>query len=105
VARVDRRMGPASLNRFMSAKGCSLDNAVCEGLFERLKKEMLYGVFWKGVSLQQFISVLDSFLNWYNRERIKESLGRRSSFSLFFSNVLLKSKSRRSLFPKAFPIL
>ena len=62
----------------MSAKGCSPDNAACEGFFGRLKNEMFYGVSWEGVSLRQFISILDSYLHWYNRERIKQSLGWRS---------------------------
>ena len=39
---------------------------------------MFYGVSWEGVSLRQFISILDSYLHWYNRERIKQSLGWRS---------------------------
>jgi transposase InsO family protein/transposase-like protein len=73
-----RRMEEAGLTRSMSKKGCSPDNAACEGFFGRLKNEMFYGVSWEGVSLPQFISILDSYLHWYNRERIKESLGWRS---------------------------
>lgn len=73
-----RRTEAAGLRRSMSAKGCSPDNAACEGFFGRLKNEMFYGVFWEGVSLRQFISMLDSCLHWYNRERIKQSLGWRS---------------------------
>ena len=73
-----QRMRVAGLRRSMSAKGCSPDNAACEGFFGRLKNEMFYGVSWEGVSLRQFISILDSYLHWYNRERIKQSLGWRS---------------------------
>lgn len=43
--------------RSMSRKGCSLDNAACEGFFGRLKNEMFYNH------------------NWYNQKRIKVSLG------------------------------
>ena len=54
----------------MSAKGCSPDNAACEGYLGRLKNEMFYGVSWEGVSMRQFIYILDSYLNFYNRELI-----------------------------------
>lgn len=73
-----QRTKAAGLRRSMSAKGCSPDNAACEGFFGRLKNEMFYGVSWEGVTLRQFISILDSYLHWYNRKRIKQSLGWRS---------------------------
>ena len=34
-------MNKAELTRSMSRKGCSLDDAACEGVFGRLKNEML----------------------------------------------------------------
>jgi len=74
-----QRMRAAGLRRSMSAKGRSPDNAACEGFFGRLKNEMFYGFPWEGVSLRQFISILDSYLHWYNRECSKPSLGWRSS--------------------------
>jgi transposase InsO family protein len=43
-----RRMEEAGLTRSMSKKGCSPDNAACEGFFGRLKNEMFYGVSWEG---------------------------------------------------------
>ncbi|MBQ3725590.1 MAG: IS3 family transposase, partial [Selenomonadaceae bacterium] len=30
---------------------------------------------WKNYSIENFISALDDYLNWYNEERIKKSLG------------------------------
>lgn len=36
------RMDKAGLTRSMSRKGCSPDNAACEGVFGRLKNEMFY---------------------------------------------------------------
>ncbi len=59
----------------MSKKGCSPDNSACEGFFGRIKNEMFYHRPWAGVSLEQFINELDSYLSWYNEERIKMSLG------------------------------
>ncbi len=39
---------------------------------------MFYGHSWEGVSTAQFIRELDEYMNWYNEERIKLSLGARS---------------------------
>ena len=33
--------------RSMSNKGCSPDNAACEGFFGRMKNEMYYGKTWQ----------------------------------------------------------
>lgn len=72
------RMEAASLTRSMSKKGCSPDNAACEGFFGRLKNELFYGRSWAGVSVEEFIGRLDRYLHWYNEKRIKISLGGRS---------------------------
>ncbi|TRM11458.1 IS3 family transposase [Lentibacillus cibarius] len=69
------RMDSHNLIRSMSKKGCSPDNAACEGFFGRLKNEFFYGESWLGVSLETFIDQLDDYLVWYNHERIKLSLG------------------------------
>lgn len=69
------RMDAAGLTRSMSKKGCSPDNAACEGFFGRLKNEFFYGRSWKGVSIPEFIVRLDDYMHWYNETRIKESLG------------------------------
>ncbi len=68
-------MEKAGLQRLMSKKGCSPDNAACEGFFGRLKNEMFYNRSWVGVSLEEFIDILDEYLVWYNEKRIKLSLG------------------------------
>ncbi len=72
------RMGEAELRRSMSRKGCSPDNAACEGFFGRLKTELFYPRNWRSTTIEQFIEVLDSYIRWYNAERIKISLGARS---------------------------
>lgn len=72
------RMEAAGLIRSMSKKGCSPDNAACEGFFGRLKNELFYGRSWAGVSLEEFMGRLDSYLHWYNEKRIKMSLGAKS---------------------------
>ena len=69
------RMKEAGLTRSMSKKGCSPDNAACEGFFGRIKNEMFYHRSWAGVSIEEFIAILDDYLQWYNEKRIKMSLG------------------------------
>jgi transposase-like protein len=44
----------------------------------RLKMEMFYYRSWKGVSIDEFISILNGYLHWYNSKRIKKSLGFKS---------------------------
>ena len=69
------RMQAAGLTRSMSKKGCSPDNAACEGFFGRLKNEMFYGRSWVGVPMDDFINEINSYIEWYNTKRIKQSLG------------------------------
>ena len=59
----------------MSRKGCSPDNAACEGFFGRRKTELFYPRQWQATTLKQFMQVLDSYIRWYNEKRIKLSLG------------------------------
>lgn len=66
------------LVRSMSRKGCSPDNARCEGFFGRLKIEFFYGCDWSGVTIEEFIAMLDAYLRWYRDVRIKSDLGYRS---------------------------
>ncbi|WP_422678822.1 IS3 family transposase [Clostridium thermosuccinogenes] len=72
------RMENAGLRRSMSKKGCSPDNSACEGFFGRLKNEMFYNRNWAGVTIEQFIGILNDYLIWYNETRIKISLGNMS---------------------------
>lgn len=66
------------ITRSMSKKGCSPDNAACEGFFGRLKNEFFYDRDWKDVSTEKFIEELDDYMRYYRDERIKESLGWKS---------------------------
>ena len=69
------RMTKADLTRSMSKKGCSPDNAACEGFFGRLKNELFYNQSWEGISLKGFMKILNEYIVWYNEKRIKLSLG------------------------------
>lgn len=72
------RMRNARLIRSMSRKGCSPDNAACEGFFGRLKTELFYPRNWQDITVEQFIQAVDCYIRWYNEKRIKISLGSRS---------------------------
>lgn len=68
------RMDAAGLTRSMSKKGCSPDNAACEGFHGRLKNEFFYNRDWRGVMIESFVAQLDEYLHWYSEDRIKISL-------------------------------
>ena len=72
------RMEQAGPGRSMSKKGCSPDNSACEGLSGRLKNEMFYNRGRAGVSIREFIDILNEYLIWYNEKRIKISPGNMS---------------------------
>jgi len=69
------RINASGLKRSMSRKGCSSDNAACEGFFGRVKNEMYYGRNWASTTQEEFICFLDRYIRWYNEKRIKLSLG------------------------------
>ena len=69
------RVRNAKLIRSMSRKGCSPDNAACEGFFGRLKTELFYPRNWQDITIDQFIRIVDAYIRWYNEQRIKISLG------------------------------
>lgn len=68
-------MNDAGLTRSMSKKGCSPDNAACEGFFGHLKTEMFYNRNWDEISIENFIEEVEQYMNWYRTDRIKLSLG------------------------------
>lgn len=68
-------MNKAGLTRSMSKKGCSPDNASCEGFFGRLKNEMFYNRSWEGVTVPESMRQLEEYMVWYRDKRIKMSLG------------------------------
>ncbi len=72
------RIADAKLVRSMSRKGCSPDNAACEGFFGRLKTEMFFAREWLSTTIEEFVAALDAYIRWYNDVRIKSSLGFRS---------------------------
>lgn len=66
------------LARSMPGKGCSPDDARCEGFFGRLKIEFFHGCDWAEVTIEKFMDMLDAYLRWYRDVRIKGDLDYRS---------------------------
>ena len=86
------RMNEFGWTRSMSKKGCSPDNAACEGFFGRMKNEIFYGRDWQGISLAEFKALINRYLHWYNEDRIKMSLGGMSPVQYRISLGLLPTK-------------
>ena len=72
------RNSDAKLVRSMLRKGLSPHNEACEGFFGRLKNELFYPRDWIPTNIDHFVAELDSYIRWYNKNRIKISLGCRS---------------------------
>ncbi|SET29771.1 Transposase InsO and inactivated derivatives [Olsenella sp. KH3B4] len=66
------------LARSMPGKGCGPDSARCEGFFGRLKMEFFHGRDWSGVTVEEFMGMLDAYLRWYRDVRIKSVLDYKS---------------------------
>lgn len=105
-------MCAAGLTRSMSKKGFSRDNIACKGFFDRLKKEIFYGRSWVGVSMDEFINEINSYIEWYHTKQIKQSLGYMSSVEYrhtLWINCIKQSKrcphSPASLFYETVPLV
>ena len=66
-----RACGEAGVERSMSRKGHSPDNAACEGFFGRLKVEFFHGRDWRGVSAERFAAEFAEWIRWYREGRLK----------------------------------
>jgi putative transposase len=67
----------AGIDRSMGARGCALDNAVCEAFFASIKKEKLNRRSWP--TRQHARNAVFTWIEgWYNRRRLHSTLGMRS---------------------------
>ena len=66
-----RACAAAGIERSMSRKGHSPDNAACEGFFGRLKAEFFHGRDWRGVTAERFAAELSEWIRWYRKGRLK----------------------------------
>ncbi len=64
----------AGIDVSMGAKGCALDNAVCESFFATLKKELTRRRSWP--TRRDLESAVFAWIEgWYNRRRLHSTLG------------------------------
>lgn len=66
-----RACGEAGVERSMSRKGHSPDNAACEGFFGNLKNEFFHGRDWSGWTAEAFMELLDGWMAAYSTVRLK----------------------------------
>ncbi|WP_238884727.1 IS3 family transposase, partial [Clostridium sp. YIM B02551] len=66
------RLRKKGVMQSMSRKGNCLDNSVMENFFGLLKSELIY--LQDFVSLEQFKSELEEYIDYYNNKRIKQKL-------------------------------
>ena len=75
MARLVSRIAEAELVRSLPRKGCSPENAACEGFFGRLKTEMFFSPDWLSTTIKEFVATVDAYIRRYHAARIKISLG------------------------------
>ena len=69
-----QRCHQAGIDRSMGARGCAMDNAVCESFFASLKKEKLNRRSWP--TRQDARHAVFAWIEgWYNRRRLHSTLG------------------------------
>ena len=61
------------ITQSMSRKGNCLDNSPMENFFGILKQEIYYGK--KFYSYEELKEIIEEYMEYYNKERIKEKLG------------------------------
>jgi putative transposase len=69
-----QRCRQAGINRSMGARGCALDNAVCEAFFASLKKELVRRRSWPTRRAAQ-TAIFSWIEAWYNPRRRHSALG------------------------------
>ena len=73
-----RRRG---IRQSMSRKGNCLDNCIMESFFGSMKREMFYGRESEYPDFQSFKKAVDSYISWYNSERLRYFAGERKWMS------------------------
>ena len=68
-------MEDADLTRSMSKKAYTADKAACEGFFGRLKNDMFCNKAWIGISVDEFMEILNEYLYWYKEKKNQDVAG------------------------------
>lgn len=86
------RISEAKLVRSMSRKGCSQDNAACEGFFGWLKTELFYPRDWRAITIEQLVAEVDAYIRWYSESALDDYW---SSLDRDVTKFLDKDQARR----------
>lgn len=73
VNKYTSRLEEEGITQSMSRKGNCLDNSPMENFFGILKQEIYYGN--KFYSYEELKETLEEYIEYYNKDRIKEKLG------------------------------
>lgn len=73
MKKYQKMLADKDIRQSMSNKGNCLDNACAESFFGRLKTELFYDRVFD--SIEDFITKLKAYIEWYNNRRIKSRLG------------------------------
>ena len=69
-----QRLKNMGIKQSMSRKGNSMDNGMMENFFGLLKTEMFYEQENNYKTIDELISAIDDYINYYNYDRIKVKL-------------------------------
>lgn len=72
---MDPHLRGAQADAFDEREGLQPDNAAVEGFFGRLKQEVFHKRSFAGVSMDEFIGMLDDYMVWYRDRRSKTEFG------------------------------
>ena len=73
VKQYTSRLEKEGITQSMSRKGNCLDNSPMENFFGILKQEIYYGK--KFYSYEELKETIEEYIEYYNKDRIKEKLG------------------------------
>lgn len=69
------------IRQSMSRKGNCLDNCIMESFFGTMKREMFYGHESEYKDFESFKKAVDSYISWYNSERLRYFKGQKKWMS------------------------
>ena len=73
IIKVLKELEKEGITQSMSRKGNCLDNSPMENFFGILKQEIYYGK--KFYSYEELKETIEEYIEYYNKDRIKEKLG------------------------------
>lgn len=75
LAGLDREVRDVRHHKIDVEEGLLPEQQRLRGLLRALEGRAFYGRSWSGRSVDNFMDAMDSYIHWYNEQRIKASLG------------------------------